>query len=201
MAIEEVGPGSIGSSYGQRTTNQPRQMSSAGILKPDYDGFKEEGMVLSSDEITAIRSFITTSGVQVAPQFLGAYGGVTFDAGVGLVMPTMLVVINAATDETAALEISSAGANAFSTTIDGNSLVGEVMVLTTGAYNITSVHIGHADGSEMPLSADSTITTDEMVRFDFDDADDVSTVRINFSPPRSSGRLIDVTAVGQQRAA
>jgi hypothetical protein len=156
---------------------------------------------LTAAQVQAVQALIDGSGVQVAPSFLGVYGGVVFDAGSGNVMPTMRVVVNAATDVTAAQQIASGGAQAFTTTISGASTTGEVMVLTTGAVDITSVHVGFSTGASQAVSEDATITVNEMVRFDFDAADDVNSVRIHFSPPRSSGRYIDVSCVGQQRVA
>lgn len=149
----------------------------------------------------AVSSLVSGGGISVAPSFLGAYGSVTMDAGSGGVMPTMGVVVNAATDVIAAQQIDDAGVQAFLTTIDGNSSHGEVMILTTGSTPITSLHIGHSTGTGQTLSSDSTITVSELVKFTFDAADGVTSVRITFSPPRSSGRYIDVHCVGQQVSA
>lgn len=156
---------------------------------------------LTAAQVQAVQALVSGTGIQVAPSFLGAYGSVTFDAGSGNVMPTMRAVVNAATDVIAAQQIASGGAQAFATTIDGASTSGEVMVLSAGNVNITSVHVGFSTGASQTLSADTTITVNELVRFDFDAADLVSSVRINFSPPRGSGRYIDVSCIGQQRSA
>ena len=158
-------------------------------------------LALTAAQVQAVQAMVDGSGVQVAATFLGAYGAVIFDAGAASVMPTMRVVINAATDVAAAAEISAGGAQAFTSIIDGSGTIGAVIQLSTGPVNITSVHVGHSNGASMTLSLDATITTNEMVRFDFDAADLVNVVRINFSPPRGSGRYIDVSCVGQQRAA
>jgi hypothetical protein len=42
MAIENVGPGGVGNSYGGRITKLPKQIIGANALKPNYDGFTQE---------------------------------------------------------------------------------------------------------------------------------------------------------------
>lgn len=137
----------------------------------------------------------------VVPQFLGTYGGVTMDAGSGNVLPVLRATVNAPTDVIAGQRIISNTGEVFSTTITGASAGGEVLVLSTGAVNITSAHVGSSSGASFTLSSDATITVNELVRFDFLDADNVNLVRLMFSPPRGSGRYVDVSCIGVRRAA
>jgi hypothetical protein len=178
-----------------------RKTTSDSYPRPLSLTFEAQGSAeLTPTQLSAVLDLILGTGKQVLPQFLAVYGGVIFDAGSGQVMPTMRVVVNAATDVIAAQQMMSNGAQAYTTTITGASTDGEVLVLNTGTVNITSVHVGFSTGTSMTLSADSTITVNEMVRWDIDSADLCNGVRVYFSPGRSSGRYIDVSCVGQQRS-
>lgn len=165
------------------------------------DAFYVPTRRLTLAQLQAVQALVDGTGVQVLPAFLGSYAGVVFDAGVGNVMPTMRAVLNAPTDVAAAAEITAGGAQSFPTIIDGSALIGAVIPLATGPVNITTVHVGHSNGVNMTLSLDATITRHEMVRFDFDAGDLVNAVRINFAPPRTAGRYVDVSCIGQKRAA
>jgi hypothetical protein len=137
-------------------------------------------------------------GVDVAPKFLELFGGVTLDAGSGNVMPAMSATVNAPTDVIASERMTAGGANAWVTTMTGASTNGEVISLATGGEVITAVHVGFSTGTARIISADTTITVNEMVRFDFDAAALVTRVDIRFHPPTGSGRYVFVTCVGQR---
>lgn len=142
------------------------------------------------------------SGPNVAALIIGVYRNAAFDSGVGNTMPTLVATVNAATDIIAAERIQAANpSDAFSTAVDGNSTTGEVISIRSsqpGVY-ITSVHVGFSNGVSSVLASSTTVTANQIAKFEFDAADEVVAARIYISPPRgTAGRYMDVSVIGQQ---
>lgn len=159
---------------------------------------------LTSAEIKAVSdaykagtfTLLASGSVQYPGIFLGASGIVTFDAGAGGTMPALRGTINANTDVIAGQRISSAGPDVFISTISGVSTTGELIILGSRGVPITSVHIGMVGGASQVLSGDTTITLNELVRWDFDLVSSVTQLNLYLYPPRSSGRYIDAQVFG-----
>lgn len=158
--------------------------------------------LLSSLQAKMARDLVEGTGTDVAFQRIDSLYNSKYvlDAGVGLVLPVMRVTANPATDVIAAQRITAGGTAVRTTDIDGNAVgVGTVIHIQGGAVNLTSIYVGSSLGVSQTLSADETVTVDELGKWTCLEADNCSDAFIYFGPPRSSGRLCDVTVIGKRR--
>lgn len=169
-------------------------------VEPDQ-GASVPQVVFSPAQAEALLALVDGSGVDVSltRSFDGLAQGFILDAGVGEILPVLRITINAATDVIAAERIASGGTNTFETTIDGNSLTGEVIPISVGAGTILSVFVGSSATASALVDGDGTVTVDEIGKWEALEADDCNVVYVRFAPPRSSGRYCDVSIVGKVR--
>jgi hypothetical protein len=156
---------------------------------------------LSSAEITLLKGLANGTGADVAADFLGLFGAVVFDAGSGNVAGMLRFVVNVPDSVIAGEMIRNGGTDVHSATITGASTDGEVIPVGTAGVDITSVWGGFAAGTAQTISADATVTVNELVCWTFSAADEVNGVRINIAQRAgASGRYLDVVCVGKARA-
>lgn len=156
---------------------------------------------LTSAQLAQLQAMIAGGGVDVAflRDFDGATLGYTLDAGSGSVLPQMRVTVEAATYAIAGARIAAGGINTVTTTINGSSLVGEVIPISVGTSRITRVAVGMVGGVSQTIDANGTVTVNEIGTWTCLEADDCNVLYVQFAPPRSSGRYCDVSLLGKKR--